>query len=66
MVDIDPGTWTCHVCHDERPDAQISVYTSVIPMFKGRTEIKQNVRYCNDRQSCIDGAPKVKFLTLEP
>lgn len=60
-----PGlTWTCHVCKAERPDARISVHvTDMSPRFglpPGSAE--QNVRYCNDRQACIDGAPQVRFL----
>lgn len=57
-------TWTCHVCKEERPDDKISVYSKDIPLFKGRVQARQNVRYCNDRKQCIDGAPKVVFLTM--
>ena len=50
-------TWTCHVCGDERPDDRISVF-SVIE-FVGGVEIRQNVRYCNDRSECRAGCPGV-------
>ena len=54
-------TWTCHVCGKERPDAKISVYSSKVDMGHG-IEMTQNVRYCNDRQACREGAPKVSFV----
>lgn len=52
--------WTCHVCGDERPDDKISVYSQTTTT--NGIEVKQNVRYCNDRQSCIEGASKVDWL----
>jgi len=53
-------TWKCHVCGEERPDICISV-------FRKRSNIngidfQQNIRYCNDKQGCIDGAKNVDFL----
>jgi hypothetical protein len=54
-------TWTCHVCHDERPDERISVYTTET-MLAGRVPMRQNVRYCNDRPACREGARTVRFL----
>lgn len=51
----DKITWTCLVCGDERPDDLISVYTTEVP-FAGVT-MKINVRYCNDRPACLEGAP---------
>lgn len=54
-------TWTCMVCGDERPDALISVEHRPIPglesMFPGT---RANVRYCNDRETCINGAKEWK------
>lgn len=44
-------TWTCHICGDERPDKLISVLS--YPIFEGA---KRNVRYCNDRVACLEGA----------
>ncbi len=55
--------WECHVCGAERPDERISVYkrSSVIADTGGAT-ITENVRYCNDRDECIEGAPDVHFV----
>lgn len=58
------GTWRCHVCDDERPDAKISVYSDSRPVAGGRATMTVNVRYCNDRKSCIDGAPGVATKML--
>ena len=55
------GTWICHVCGRERPDDKISVL-STQKTLGGTVPITQNVRYCNDRQECIDGAKDVDFL----
>ena len=61
-------TWTCHVCGDERPNAQISVYTRDISASMGLPEgsAQFNVRYCNDRPECIAGAPSVALNAKEP
>jgi len=48
------------VCGEERPDNKIDVYSRTATA--DGIEIKQNVRHCNDRQSCIDGASKVNWL----
>jgi hypothetical protein len=53
-------TWTCHVCGDTRPDARISVYSTTRSLGHGIVT-KQNVRYCNDRPSCAEGAKNVDF-----
>lgn len=45
------------VCHDWRPDDKISVRT--ISTYIGplsNIEMRQNIRYCNDRQRCIERA----------
>ena len=57
-------SWTCHVCGEERPDAKISVFKSDRSAQWGLPpgSISQNVRYCNDRQACIDGAKNVEFV----
>ena len=55
-----PMTWKCHVCGDVRPDSKISVYKTKKSI--GDVPVTQNVRYCNDRQSCIEGAKEVSFL----
>lgn len=56
---MKPGTWTCHVCGSERPDALIEVYSEEHPILRGRTTLKVNVRYCADRPSCRAGAPAI-------
>lgn len=55
-------TWTCHVCHEERPDERISVL-STTKMLESDIPVQMNVRYCNDRPACIDGARSVDFLS---
>lgn len=59
-----PMTWSCHVCHEERPDAQISVHTNDLSAEYGLPpgHVQENIRYCNDRQACIDGAPTIHFM----
>ncbi len=62
---FDPKTltWKCHVCGEERPDAQISVLTKTNRV--GLITLEQNIRYCNDRQKCIDGAKDFSFFKEE-
>jgi hypothetical protein len=54
-------TWTCHVCGDERPDARISVFSKTARLHGG-VEVTQNVRYCNDRPACVEGAKLVDWM----
>lgn len=56
--------WMCHICGRERSDEHISVYTSDLSSQFNLPEgtMKQNVRYCNDRDSCIEGAKKINFF----
>lgn len=59
--------WTCHVCGEKRPDAQISVFKSDISAEHGlppRT-MQQNVRYCNDKETCKEGAKTFRFVKKE-
>ncbi len=51
-------TWTCHVCGELRPDSTISVVTTDVSTQYELPSgtMKQNVRYCNDRQTCINAA----------
>ena len=63
---MDDLTWKCHICDDIRPDNKISVYTSDISDTSAENNLprfmmQQNVRYCNDRQSCIDGSKTFSF-----
>ena len=61
---MNEGTWTCHVCGRERPDERISVFKSDRSAAFGLPpgSVGQNVRYCNDRVTCLRDAPKVDFL----
>lgn len=61
LREVGKDGWTCHVCGDYRPDNKISVY-STTKMLGGNIPIGQNVRYCNDRQACIDGAKNVNWV----
>lgn len=56
-------TWKCHVCKRERPDERISVFKSDISKEHNLPigTMTQNVRYCNDRPSCIEGARGFRF-----
>lgn len=54
-------TWTCHVCGDRRPDAKISVHKKQKELAPG-IPVDTNIRYCNDRATCIQGAPHVDLL----
>ena len=42
-------TWTCEICHEERPDQYISVLTYLLSDFPGA---ERNLKYCNDKESC--------------
>lgn len=57
-MSIDELTWTCHICGDERPDAKISVHKRDTSAEYGLPEgtTQENVRYCNDRPACVEGA----------
>lgn len=54
-------TWKCHICGDVRPDDKISVLTKPV-MHKGKELMKENIRYCNDREPCIEGAKTYSFI----
>lgn len=63
MKDGWPGgdlTWTCHVCGEERTDAMISVHKRKLRI--GSVPVEENIRYCNDRQACIEGAKSATHL----
>lgn len=59
-------TWTCHVCGDERPDRFISVCVKDVgPEFGFYPGImKQNVRYCNDREYCKEQALSIRLIKI--
>jgi hypothetical protein len=56
------GSWTCHVCGDERPDSLIGVHkhhhgAGLCECHPDdRFEWQENVRYCRDRPACAEGA----------
>lgn len=52
---IGNGTWTCHVCGDERPSAKIDAAKHFHTNGQGVT-LEQSVRYCNDRPACVRAA----------
>lgn len=54
--------WSCHVCGAVRPDARISVFSSERRMIGHQVVFVQNVRFCNDRPACIDGARDVVLV----
>lgn len=54
-------TWTCHVCGDERRDRFIGVFTRE-KMFPGGVRVRENIRFCNDRLECTQGANDVHFI----
>jgi|HubBroStandDraft_2_1064218.scaffolds.fasta_scaffold36907_4 hypothetical protein len=56
-----PLSWKCDICHDERPDEQISVHKADIgpPNFPPGM-VTRNVKYCNDRPACKQGAENWK------
>jgi hypothetical protein len=51
-------SWTCHVCGDLRPDVFISVRRHDKSEEYGMTPgtFMENIRYCNDKESCIEGS----------
>lgn len=58
--------WTCHVCGETRPDAAISVYTRERPQFLDGLPLRENVRYCNDREWCRANVSRVYHYAPEP
>lgn len=56
--------WSCQICKRERPDEKISVLTKPL-CIDGVVVGDQNVRYCNDNPSCIEGAKTFDLLTKE-
>lgn len=59
-MNLDSLTWTCHVCGDVRPDAKISVFTHEREV--NGVSFRENVRHCNDRPPCVEGAKSFHFL----
>ncbi len=46
-------TWRCAMCGEERDDDKISVVSYPIEGLPGA---ERNVKYCNDKETCIKGA----------
>ena len=61
MSKLPFDTWKCHICREERPDERISVVTKPL-VINGQTVGEQNIRYCNDREKCIEGARTFSFV----
>ncbi len=57
------STWSCHVCREERPDRFISVLTKA--KIVAGALFQENVRYCNDRPECREGAEDFSFIKEE-
>jgi len=56
-------SWVCHICEKERPDNKISVLSK--PMNIPGIVAEQNIRYCNDKSECIEGAKTFSFVKEE-
>lgn len=56
--------WTCHICKEERPDAQISVRKKPLVGHNGvpSRSISENTRYCNDNPVCAEESKTFSFL----
>jgi len=54
-------TWKCHICGEERPNGKISVLTKPL-IINGKACGEQNIRYCNDRPTCIERAKEFSFF----
>lgn len=51
------GTWSCMVCHVDRPDAAISVaHRPAKGLESWFPDTHVNVRYCNDKVACASVA----------
>ena len=57
---FDILTWSCHICKEERPDELIGVYKKPL-VINGQIMGEQNIRYCLDKPSCLEGAEKFSF-----
>ena len=50
-------TWKCDICHEERPDAFISVFkVDITPKNLPPGTVTRNVKYCSDDPACRNGA----------
>lgn len=53
--------WRCDICKSVRPDCCISVSKNPL-VLNGEVLGDQNVKYCNDRQECIDKSKDYSFI----
>ena len=58
---FDNLTWECHICKETRPDDKISVITKPL-IINGKALGNQNIRYCNDKESCIKESETFSFI----
>lgn len=54
-------TWKCQICGEERPDDKISVMSKPL-VIDGQVLGIQNIKYCNDRQNCIEKAGSYSYF----
>ena len=57
-------TWSCHICHAQRPDHLIGVRshdTSQINSLPLGT-MRQNIRYCLDNPTCVEQSQTFRFF----
>lgn len=54
--------WSCHICKETRPDAMISVISKPLVMA-GKVCGEQNIRFCNDKIECRQGAVDFDFMS---
>ena len=47
--------WACHICKEVRPGDKISVLSKVT-VLAGVVPVTENIRYCNDKADCAEGA----------
>ncbi len=59
---ISVSDWRCHICDEVRPDEKISVLTKPIKILQPMVEANENIRYCNDKESCIEGVKTFSFF----
>ena len=57
-MDLSTLSWPCHICKERRPDDKISVFKTDTSEEYGvpKGTMSQNVRYCNDKEDCIEKA----------
>lgn len=60
-------TWTCHICGDERPDRFIGVHTRDVSTDFNLPPgtVQENVRYCIDRDNCVQRATHYRLIKSE-